>query len=529
MAKVIFYKGEAAKKAKAVGGLFFTTDKDGKVYKLYNDEGNPISDYDSIIDGLDGRLSTAESNITDHTSAIAGVDGKIGTGFDSTNTVKKAVDDLTEKVNAATAKAGVTSIGTAEGTTTALTVPTTTGAAKVKLAIDGTTIVDTDGSLAVGEITTGQVSGLASKFEETENKISTAKQEIDDKLGGSYSAKSTVADAIAAAANAGVTSAAVADGSHLSVNSATGAVTIDLDKAGLADDTAFTNKYATITAMNTAKKEAVDSSVVTVETDAEATGVAKRYVVKQNGKQVGVAIDIPKDLVVKSGSVITATADDVKADTSLKAGEKYIKLIISNAEETPIYIPVNGLVDVYTGGTAINIVDNAVSLKYLTTDKYLTVGTDGNLQTKGIDDAIATAKSAVSGTIAAEANKYVASVSLTDGKLTGETKALPTIASDDKATANTYVSGVGASFDTTTGNYKVNVTRTALPAGVNHVGDVVSVTAKNGVKNTGTATDPVFEAAVKSTAALKSDDVRNVGLDAEGNLVVDGGIDWHIL
>lgn len=530
MAKVIFYKGEASKKANAKGGLFFTTDKDGKVYKLYNDEGNPISDYDSIIDGIDNRVTTAEGTIVNHTSAIATVDGKLGDGFSSTATVKSAIDNLTEKVNAATAKAGVTSISTADGTTTALTIPTTTGAAKIKLAVDGTTIVDTAGSLAVGEINQSQVTGLSTKFTEIDQTINTAKTGIENKIGEGFSAENTIADAINAVnAKAGVTSVAAKDGSHLSVDTTTGAVTVDLNKANLASDEAFTSKYATINAMDEAKNAAINASVVTVETDTEVAGVAKRYVVKQNGVQVGAAIDIPKDLVVKSGSIITATAEDVKVNKELKVGEKYIKLVIANAEETPIYIPVNGLVDVYTSGTAINVVDNAINLKYLTTDKYLTVGVDGNLQTKGIDDAIATAKSSVSGTIAATDNKYVASVSLADGVLTGTTKTLPTIASDDKGTADTYVSGVGASFDKTTGNYKVSVTRTALPAGVNHVGDVVSVDAKNGIKNTGTATAPVLEAAVKNTAAAKYDDTRNVGLDADGNLVVEGGIDWNVL
>lgn len=54
-------------------------------------------------------------------------------------------------------------------------------------------------------------------------------------------------------------------------------------------------------------------------------------------------IDIPKDLVVKSGEVITATTE-----TGLVKGDKYIKLTIANQDESPIYIAVKDLVDVYS-------------------------------------------------------------------------------------------------------------------------------------------------------------------------------------
>ncbi len=86
-------------------------------------------------------------------------------------------------------------------------------------------------------------------------------------------------------------------------------------------------------------------------------------------------INIPKDLVVKSGSVVdivfvegtggdldtlhegSAEGPDVTAfikgtdpATEADAG-KYIKLIIANNEATPLYIAAKSLVDIYTGGT----------------------------------------------------------------------------------------------------------------------------------------------------------------------------------
>ncbi len=67
-------------------------------------------------------------------------------------------------------------------------------------------------------------------------------------------------------------------------------------------------------------------------------------------------IDIPKDLVVKSGEVITATTE-----TDLVKGDKYIKLTIANQDESPIYIAVKDLVDVYTAQANAAQVQLAIS------------------------------------------------------------------------------------------------------------------------------------------------------------------------
>lgn len=57
-------------------------------------------------------------------------------------------------------------------------------------------------------------------------------------------------------------------------------------------------------------------------------------------------IDIPKDLVVTSGSVGTVTVAD-EPYTGAVVGDKYIDLAIANQTEH-IYIPANSLVDIYT-------------------------------------------------------------------------------------------------------------------------------------------------------------------------------------
>ena len=68
-------------------------------------------------------------------------------------------------------------------------------------------------------------------------------------------------------------------------------------------------------------------------------------------------IDIPKDLVVKSGEVIVV-ADD--SPVSGLTNGTYLKLVIANQTE-PVYINVADLCDVYTGKTAIDGVSVTIS------------------------------------------------------------------------------------------------------------------------------------------------------------------------
>lgn len=94
---------------------------------------------------------------------------------------------------------------------------------------------------------------------------------------------------------------------------------------------------------------------------------------------VGAKINIPKDMVVSSGSVVDITFDsetnklyDGDVDvTSIIKGEstptaadagKYIKLVVANATNDKIYIKATDLVDVYTGGDGIVITNGEISV-----------------------------------------------------------------------------------------------------------------------------------------------------------------------
>ena len=89
----------------------------------------------------------------------------------------------------------------------------------------------------------------------------------------------------------------------------------------------------------TAKTEAINASKVTVDTTTTTSGMAKSYTIKQNGVAI-TTIDIPKDMVVSSGKVVT--------NPSGQAAGTYLELTLANATNDKIYINVGTLVDVYT-------------------------------------------------------------------------------------------------------------------------------------------------------------------------------------
>lgn len=119
------------------------------------------------------------------------------------------------------------------------------------------------------------------------------------------------------------------------------------------------NQSSINTAINTALGNKADSThshslsslggTVTVEKLATAeSGYLSSYAVKQNGVQVGNTINIPKDFLVKSGSVKTvSTANNPVSGYSV--GDKYIDLVINVQEGTStdshIYILVSDLID----------------------------------------------------------------------------------------------------------------------------------------------------------------------------------------
>lgn len=105
-----------------------------------------------------------------------------------------------------------------------------------------------------------------------------------------------------------------------------------------------------------------DEAPVTMETAAGEGEILNVYTFKQNGKTIG-TINTRKELVVTGGEIVE------------KEGVKYLSLSIAN-QETPVEIPVNELVDVYTAGDYVTIgtdnkisVDKAAIIEGLATDE----------------------------------------------------------------------------------------------------------------------------------------------------------------
>ena len=88
-----------------------------------------------------------------------------------------------------------------------------------------------------------------------------------------------------------------------------------------------------------------------VKDEAAADGDVATYHLTKDGKNEGVAINIPKDLVVASGSV-KELKDGALPDGVTEAGT-YIELILGNSAK-PLYINVGKLIEYVTGGSGEN-------------------------------------------------------------------------------------------------------------------------------------------------------------------------------
>ena len=96
------------------------------------------------------------------------------------------------------------------------------------------------------------------------------------------------------------------------------------------------------------------AAVVTVTTDVTSDGALKSYTIKQGETTVGV-IDIPKDMVVEAGEVVTNPEGQPEGT--------YIKLTLANVVE-PLFINVGSLVDIYkakANATQVQLVIDSAS------------------------------------------------------------------------------------------------------------------------------------------------------------------------
>ena len=128
----------------------------------------------------------------------------------------------------------------------------------------------------------------------------------------------------------------------------TGDISLDKSDVGLGnvDNTSDANKpvsAAQADAIALAKTQAITAGAVTLEKSADGL----TYTLKQGGVALDININIPKDMVVKSGSIVTGTWNNNTFTPSASGTGKALKLELNNSNDI-IYINVADLVDAYT-------------------------------------------------------------------------------------------------------------------------------------------------------------------------------------
>lgn len=97
------------------------------------------------------------------------------------------------------------------------------------------------------------------------------------------------------------------------------------------------------------------------------SGYLSTYYLTKGGEQVGEKINIPKDFLVNSADILEVETENDPYEGAA-VGDLYIDFVVNskNADDTAthIYLPVNELVDAYTGGNGIEVsTANVISAK----------------------------------------------------------------------------------------------------------------------------------------------------------------------
>ena len=174
--------------------------------------------------------------------------------------------------------------------------------------------------------------------------------------------------------------------SKITMTNTGGIITIDLGTVAISDITdlqdALDDKVSKVTGkglstedFTTSLKDKLSSIKIvkkaTPNTDQSAT-YELQATFGDSTQTLGASIDVPKDMVIQSGTVGTVTVAN-QPYTGAVVGDKYIDLLLANTANTHIYIPAKSLVDVYTGGE--------------TTEITVTVNDTTNVITASINDS----------------------------------------------------------------------------------------------------------------------------------------------
>lgn len=149
------------------------------------------------------------------------------------------------------------------------------------------------------------------------------------------------------------------------------------------EDKAESGKYVSSISLSEGKLSVSRADLpkysITKGGDAEVT----TYNLTIDGVNVGETINIPRDLFVKSGSVVTLAEGEVEG----KSAGTYIKIVLTN--DDVLYILATDLVDVYNGSTYVSVENNTISVKYDALKSSIKTDFDEVYEAKGVAQDLA--------------------------------------------------------------------------------------------------------------------------------------------
>lgn len=244
-----------------------------------------------------------------------------------------------------------------------------------------------------------------------------------------------------------------------------------------------------------------------VKDETAADGDVATYHLTKDGENEGVAINIPKDLVVASGSVVELE-DGALPDGVTVAGT-YIKLVLANSTK-PIYINVGTLIEYVTGGSGE---DDAIQINVSSDTHKVTATVKTGSLTKEMlaADVVASlgaADSAVQSVVAGDTNGTI-KVDDTEVAVTGlQDAAYATVESINK-TAQGYVDTAKTALEGTATDTDESVTIAGAKKYADKVAGAAATNANTALtdkiaelKNTDEVAEKQFVTAVKEANGI---------------------------